>query len=246
MKKVPFFLGAISVGIAISSYGGVCAQTVQLPSFQHFDASTTVWVPDGGSTNTAGITRSSSGGRSSGTPILPFTNRSYGSDVSTSNIQTSVQIIDLQEMDEQILNSPSPHRVRQPGERLRPEDSYARKQQALLEQSALMDVRDSVRARVQPKKMSNPAQVASGRDALNEDLVLAPEAVSPNTAKTADDSREKAPKEALSLAKKGYKAERAGDVSLAISYYNQASVLANGDLLRKIEKRRQALLEENP
>ena len=102
---------------------------VQLPEYQHMDVSTTVMVPDGGSMNTGGITRSSSGGTSSGTPILPFRNRSYGSSNSISSMQTSVQVIDLHEMDEAILNSPSaPARGKRPGGSFVPEDRFQQRQ----------------------------------------------------------------------------------------------------------------------
>lgn len=245
MKNVSFFISLLFAGFTGASFCGVVgnAQTVQLPSFQHFDASTTVWVPDGGTTNTAGITRSSSGYKSSGTPILPFSNRSYGSDMSTSNIQTSVQIIDLQEMDEAILNSAAPARVRRPGENLRPEDFYARRQeQEMTENAALMDIRDTVRARIQPKapkrsaslKKKEAMSAAEVPSVLNSDLVLTPE-------KSARNSNN----EALALAKKAYRFERAGDTAQALAYYRDAAALADGSLLKKIEKRRSALMEEN-
>lgn len=125
---IPAFLGILALWGSISPEK-VRSQALQLPSFQHFDASTTVQVPDGGSAYTAGITRSSSGERISGTPLLPFQNRSFGSDSSVSSMHTSVQIIDLQEMDEQILNSPSPVRVRRPNERLSPADRWTARQE---------------------------------------------------------------------------------------------------------------------
>lgn len=122
MKRVIFTLFFLIAGSASL----VLAQgAVQLPEYQHTDVSTTVMVPDGGSMNTGGITRSYSGGTSSGTPILPFRNRSYGSSNSISSMQTSVQIIDLHEMDEAILNSPSaPARAVRPGGGFVPEDRF--------------------------------------------------------------------------------------------------------------------------
>ena len=115
--------------IAASSSLVFAQGVVQLPEYQHMDVNTTVMVPDGGSMNTGGITRSSSGGTSSGTPILPFRNRSYGSSNSISSMQTSVQIIDLHEMDEAILNSPSaPSRIRRPGAAFVPEDRFQQRQ----------------------------------------------------------------------------------------------------------------------
>lgn len=122
MKRLIFTMLLLIAG----SVSQVFAQgVVQLPEYQHMDVSTTVMVPDGGSMNTGGITRSSSGGTSVGTPILPFRNRSYGTSNSISSMQTSVQIIDLHEMDEAILNSPSvPGRAMRPLGGFVPEDRF--------------------------------------------------------------------------------------------------------------------------
>lgn len=172
MKWTPWFgcLGVLFV------WEAACGQTVQLPSFQHLDASTTVWVPDGGSVNTGGITRSSSGENYSGTPILPFGNRSFGSSSSTSMIQTSVQVIDLQEMDAQILNAPSAVRPRRPGESLRPQDQFQIRQAASVMGStagAFLSARDAVQARIRLQKSPSDAEKESGvRADLRQSLDL--------------------------------------------------------------------------
>ncbi|MBQ4141877.1 MAG: hypothetical protein IJD43_00185 [Thermoguttaceae bacterium] len=157
------FLGIAALGVSFSPEN-VHSQTLQLPSFQHFDASTTVQVPDGGSAYTAGITRSSSGERVTGTPILPFQNRSFGSDSSVSSMHTSVQIIDLQEMDEQILNSPSPVRVRRPNESLAPADLWSgRETLSASSFGGFSSVRDSIRENARLQEQAGRHSSENGR-----------------------------------------------------------------------------------
>lgn len=144
-----FFLIAGSASLVFAQ--GV----VQLPEFQHTDVSTTVMVPDGGSMNTGGITRSYSGGTSSGTPVLPFRNRSYGSSNSISSMQTSVQIIDLHEMDEAILNSPSgPAHAARPGGNFVPEDRFQQRRSEVAQPSKVrpQSTHDQLQTRVLEKK----------------------------------------------------------------------------------------------
>lgn len=234
----------------------VFSQALQLPSYENFGASTTVNIPDGGSMNTAGVTRSSSGGKSSGTPILPFRNRSYGSSMGTSMMQTSVQIIDLEEMDREILNSPSGGSGYSSGGAgrslsplspagisrrvpLRPEDRFqARKEaEAVRNGGGFMSTQEAIQARIGKETKKRD----SGND-LNTDLVLVP-ARTPvvSQAETNIETDLEREKQALSLARKGYKAEKAGEVERAVKYYQRASELAEGELLRKIQKRLRAV-----
>jgi len=149
-----FFLIASSASLLFAQ------GAVQLPELQHFDASTTVMVPDGGSIHTGGITRSSSGSTSSGTPILPFRNRSYGSTNSTSSVQTSVQIIDLHEMDEAILNSPTtPSRFHRPGKALVPEDRFQqRKNSVIPSRVEVRSTHDQFQSKIQKKNAESSSK----------------------------------------------------------------------------------------
>jgi hypothetical protein len=88
----------------------VSAQTLQLPTFQFFSVSTTVSVPDSGGAFLGGINRAASGGNQFGVPGLAFPgfqNRSFGQDMSASNVWATATIHDFDAMDQAILNSPS-------------------------------------------------------------------------------------------------------------------------------------------
>ncbi len=304
---IPAFLGGLALCVFFSPEK-VHSQALQLPSFQHFDASTTVQVPDGGSAYTAGITRSSFGERISGTPILPFQNRSFGSNSSVSSMNTSVQIIDLQEMDEQILNSPSPVRVRRPNESLSPKDRWTVRQatagsspvansaslrrsfQANAQNLQEIELRSRSGSQVRSGKSERTNTLAERTNELRQPLYLEPDLRVPSqhpvletqpskglhadldlfseteiravhgvsVSGSASQSVSKSPKKAvpsksgekfrqeaaLKLAQKGFSAEKAGKIALALSYYEQAEELAAGKLLSRIQKRRLALLEK--
>ena len=166
-----FFLIAGSASVVLAQ------GAVQLPEYQHTDVSTTVMVPDGGSMNTGGIMRSSSGGTSSGTPILPFRNRSYGSSNSVSSMQTSVQIIDLHEMDEAILNSPSaPVRAVRPSGGFVPEDRFQQRRNEVAQpvKAGPQSTHDQFQARVLEKsgKSDSKAKRAKRSEKLRKPLDL--------------------------------------------------------------------------
>ncbi|MGA2031256.1 MAG: hypothetical protein ABSG68_03280 [Thermoguttaceae bacterium] len=87
------------------------AQSVQLPTFSYFGTSTTVVVPDGGSTFMGGIDRASSGRTEFGVPLLPFRpfrNTAIGQDYSASGVRVTATIHDFDAMDQALLNTPSP------------------------------------------------------------------------------------------------------------------------------------------
>jgi hypothetical protein len=83
-------------------------QTVQLPTFQQFSASTTIVVPDRGSAWLGGMHRSASGSNQFGS--LPG-NRSTGSADSASGLRVFVQIHDFETMDRALLNEARAGRV---------------------------------------------------------------------------------------------------------------------------------------
>lgn len=95
------------------------AQTVQLPTRHVFGGSTSVWVPDGGSTYLGGVGRSAYGSTSRGTPLLGgvplvdrlFRNRAIGSSQSASGVAVHATIIDLQEADQAVLAAAAAQRV---------------------------------------------------------------------------------------------------------------------------------------
>ena len=86
------------------------AQVVQLPSVHNFSYSGGAWVPDAGSASLAGNSYARSGSVSKGWG--PYGTRASGSSYGTSNSSVSVQIIDLQALDDAILSAnvanPSP------------------------------------------------------------------------------------------------------------------------------------------
>lgn len=193
MKNIRLFSSFLSLLLWTSANVLFCsAQTVQLPSYQPLGASTTVLAPDGGSVNIGGISRSSSGSRSYGTPVLPFQNRSYGSTVSTSTMKTSVQIIDLHEMDEQILNSSS-SAVRRPGTPLSPTDYFQQRLDRASEPdsepnlSGMMNAHDGIRSQIRIR--ASEGDETQRRQTLQQSLNLSSGGVKEDATETVD-SRE--------------------------------------------------------
>jgi hypothetical protein len=93
-------------GLLVSS---TCeAQVVQLPVFRQFSYSGGALVPDAGTGYLAGNSYSSTGSVSRGG--IPG-NRAFGGVVGTSSVTASVQVIDLDALDQAILNSSVPSRL---------------------------------------------------------------------------------------------------------------------------------------
>ncbi|HUT92339.1 MAG TPA: hypothetical protein VMY37_22785 [Thermoguttaceae bacterium] len=95
------FLG-LAAGVALSQQ----PTTVQLPTYSYFTTSTTVSVPDRGSVYLGGVKRAATGRNEFGTPLLPFRNRSIGTERSASGVSVSVYIHDFEAMDEYLLSQP--------------------------------------------------------------------------------------------------------------------------------------------
>lgn len=89
--------------------GAVLAQgiAVQLPTYSFFGTSTTVSVPDRGSVYMGGVKYAQSGMNQFGAPLLPFSNRSFGTSRSASSARVSVFIHDFDAMDEYLLSRPT-------------------------------------------------------------------------------------------------------------------------------------------
>ena len=226
-----FFVRVSIFVLASAVVVGAWGQAVQLPSFQHTNVNTSVWVPDGGTTNLGGVTRASSGYNSSGTPILPFQNRSYGSDVGASNVSVSANIIDLQEMDEAILGgagSGPGYTTRRGDRHLTPLDRFSERMNANVDSrtgSGVFRVPEEGLGMAVPKVKSR-----APRADVNSDLSFEEDF---RTGKSAEQRR----KEALVLAKRGYREEKAGNAEDAAEFYRRAAALASGELRVKIVKR---------
>lgn len=89
--------------------GFVEAQVVQLPSIRQFSYSGGVVVPDGGTVNLGGVSRSASGYARAGGPLQR--NLAFSQSASISNASVSVQVIDLEALDQAILNANVPAKV---------------------------------------------------------------------------------------------------------------------------------------
>ncbi|MDO4571073.1 MAG: hypothetical protein Q4D38_11855 [Planctomycetia bacterium] len=173
MKSFALVFQPLAFLLTLCAASLLYAQTVQLPTFEHFDVSTTVSVPDRGAAYMGGIQRAASGGSERGTPILPFRNRSFGSDMSASGVQTSVYIHDFEAMDEEILNSPSgtnlgarrnfrlgPDKMRLPDDRL-----LRRIEEREVQENRL-------RAAAYPKKTQPRVKSRAKKDELRADLTF--------------------------------------------------------------------------
>lgn len=92
---------AIICGMCLT--GSAVGQVVQLPSVASFSYSGSALVPDGGTVGLAGNAYAASS--SSSTGWGPYGQRASGSMYGSSGVSASVQIIDLQALDEAILSS---------------------------------------------------------------------------------------------------------------------------------------------
>lgn len=102
---LPLVLVGLLAGPAFSQ-----GPTVQLPTYSYFGTGTTVSVPDRGSVYLGGVKRAATGMNEFGSPLLPFRNRSFGTERSASGAWVSVYIHDFDAMDEYLLNQPTPSR----------------------------------------------------------------------------------------------------------------------------------------
>lgn len=80
------------------------AQAVQLPTFEYTHVNTTVSVPDRGGAYLGGVNRASAGSSTSGTPVLPFRNRSYGQSTTAGGMSVGVYVHDFEAMEAGLMN----------------------------------------------------------------------------------------------------------------------------------------------
>ena len=105
----------LAVVLAASSVRG---QVIQLPTFNQSSVSTTVMVPDRGSTLLGGVNRSSAGRVSHGVPGLgrlpmfgrPFNNNSIGRMQSAGSMRVTATIHDFDAMDRMLLDQAAARR----------------------------------------------------------------------------------------------------------------------------------------
>lgn len=107
-----FLLVFFGLGIGVAS--AQQSTTVQLPTYSFFTTNSTVSVPDRGSAYLGGVSRAASGRNEFGSGLLPFRNRSFGTERSASNASVSVYIHDFEAMDEYLLSRPTSGRSLEP------------------------------------------------------------------------------------------------------------------------------------
>ncbi len=191
-------------------------QAVQLPTYSYFGTGTVVSVPDRGSVYTAGVNRAASGRNEFGTPLLPFRNRSIGSERSASSVWTSVYIHDFEAMDEYLLSQArgtSTAGLAPPAAR---SASTALAGRQLAPRSGIAP-RPAWQTRQTPQPASGP--LAKSVDQLRS------ERAGEQEARIA---------EAQSLFERGRIAEQSGKTNVARIYYQQASRRAEGPLKQRI------------
>lgn len=105
------FVPALALLMSLSA-AVVQAQVVQLPAVRNFSYSGSAWVPDAGTASLGGssYSASSSVGRGWG----PYSSRASGAVTAGSSLSASVQIIDLQALDDAILSANIPHNTQAP------------------------------------------------------------------------------------------------------------------------------------
>ncbi len=101
-KLLVAFLAAVSLQ-SIAGHQSALGQVVQLPSFRSFSYTGSAWVPDGGTTSLGGTRYSTSGSTSRGWG--PYGARASGGTRGGSSLSATVQIIDLQALDDAILSA---------------------------------------------------------------------------------------------------------------------------------------------
>ncbi len=101
----------------VSGAAAWAQNAVQLPTISHFGVSTSVVVPDRGSTVLGGVSRSAAGSGQFGTPLLPgrpFTNRAIGSSTGAATVRATVTVHDFEAMESRILGETVASRVPSP------------------------------------------------------------------------------------------------------------------------------------
>lgn len=200
--------------VALAAAPAAAQNAVQLPTYYSFRTNTTVSVPDRGSVYTGGINRASDGRNEFGTPLLPFRNRSIGSDRSASSVWTSVYIHDLQAMDEALLSQAR-------------DSGYTSQRTPSASSPALAAGTRPLPSQSQPtstRRAQSESQPAN--DPLSKSIAeLRAQRAGEQQARLAEAER---------LFERGKNAQAEGKLNVARIYYQQASRRAQGPLQEQI------------
>ena len=220
---LPTVLLAIGTGVAFSQP----PTTVQLPTYSYFTTRTTVSVPDRGSVYLGGVKRAASGRNEFGAPLVPFGNRSIGSERSATGASVSVYIHDFEAMDEYLLSQPT-SREKGDGAHLCETRSGAVRQIACV-------------PRPPAASQARPALPASAGDVWRARLDAATRGSAGPMAKSlaqlrAEHQRDQHARqtEAAQWLRRGRQAESAGKANVARVYYQMAARRATGELKGEI------------
>jgi hypothetical protein len=204
------------VSVVLTTIPAAAQNAVQLPTLSSFRTNTTVSVPDRGSVYTGGINRAADGRSEFGAPLLPFRNRSIGSERSASSVWTSVYIHDFQAMDEALLSQArgSTYASSQP-QRLESSPALAAGTQPFLGQP--QGTPTAWRAELTPQPTTGPLSKSVAQ--------LRADRAGEQQARIAEAER---------LFERGKNAEATGKLNVAKIYYQQASRRAQGPLQQQI------------
>ena len=214
---LPLVLLGVGTGTAFCQQGAA----VQLPTYSYFGTRTTVSVPDRGSAYLGGVNRAASGRNEFGTPLLPFRNRSIGTERSASGARVSVYIHDFEAMDEYLLSRPTPFR----------------RSQAQTAPGPIRGLGASPAASDVWTRRLAKAGARSGGSATKSVAELRAERVRVEQTRHA---------EALKWFKRGEGAEAAGKANVARVYYQMADRRATGQLKEQIAARLEAVSGSPP
>lgn len=215
-KTMARFRFGTTFAAAILATAAAWGQAVQLPTYSYFGTGTVVSVPDRGSVYTAGVNRAASGISEFGTPLLPFRNRSIGSERSASSVWTSVYIHDFEAMEEDLLSHARGSSGQGLASRTLPASSMATAGHQLAPRSGAAP-RATWQARQAPRPATGPL--------VKSIAELQAERAGEQQARIA---------EARDLFERGRAAEQAGKANVARIYYQQASRRAAGPLKEQI------------
>jgi hypothetical protein len=213
---LPLVLVGLLAGPAFSQ-----GTAVQLPTYSYFGTGTTVSVPDRGSVYLGGVKRAATGMNEFGSPLLPFRNRSFGTERSASSAWMSVYIHDFEAMDEYLLSQPTPSRGA----------PLASSRPLELQGAGPAVARDGWTQRLDAATQGSAGPMAMSLAELR-----------------AEHQREQAARheEALKWFERGRTAETSGKANVARVYYQMAARRASDDLQGQIAARLAALGAPTP
>ncbi len=103
-QRYDFIFVAVLISMHCVWASSAVAQAVQLPTFEYTTVNTTVSVPDRGGAYLGGVNRAASGSSTSGAPLLPMRNRSYGSSTGATGMSVGVYVHDFEAMEAGLMN----------------------------------------------------------------------------------------------------------------------------------------------